>query len=72
MVFPKDFRIDAKLLVEFHQVKKADLAKIDLFMNEFNDWHMEKIQEAEEKFKGAEGAVRPLMAKRLVEEKLGE
>lgn len=48
---PKGFQIDDKLLVEFHQWKKADFDQIDVFMNEFNDWHQDKLHDSEDKFK---------------------
>lgn len=69
MAFPKDLKIDANLLSEFLQAKKADLARIDLFMNEFDDWYTENLHEAEDKFQAAEasGADRPLMDKLVVD-----
>ena len=69
MAFPKDLKIDANLLSELLQAKKADLARIDLFMNEFDDWYTEYLHEAEDKFQAVEasGADRPLMDKLVVD-----
>ena len=36
--------------------------QIDVFLNEFNDWHQDKLHESEEKFKKlSKSADRPLM-----------
>ena len=62
MIFPSGFTIDDKLLVEFHLQKKGDMDQIDVFLNEFNDWHQDKLHESEAKFKKlSESADRPLM-----------
>lgn len=58
MAFPPGHKLDDELLVKFHQHKKAEMDQIDVFLNEFNDWHQEKIPELEErikKIKEAEG-----------------
>ena len=51
MVFPPGHKLDDELLVKFHQHKKAEMDQIDVFLNEFNDWHQEKIPEVEEKIR---------------------
>lgn len=70
MIIPKGFKIDEKLLVEFHQWKKSEFDQIDVFMNEFNDWHQDKLHDTEEKLGKLKGADRPLMKELTIETKI--
>ena len=70
MIIPKGFQVDEKLLVEFHQWKKSEFDQIDVFMNEFNDWHQDKLHDTEEMFAKVKGADRPLMKELNIEVKI--